>query len=123
MIRGEQPRRNPVENLHKAFFFLVHVLKGLGIVFMDLIGNKITPSTRVNFSLFFKIGTGQTRRQLLKKIFPDIIGTMRFGNQPALGGLLAMHWTQHFGTGQKRPALLLLGFAFAFKRQVNEMIF
>jgi hypothetical protein len=36
------------------------MLQGLGIVFMDLIGNKMTPATGVNLPLLFKIGTGKT---------------------------------------------------------------
>jgi hypothetical protein len=35
----------------------------------------------------------------LKKIFLDKVGAMGFGDEPALGGLLAMHRAEHFGTG------------------------
>ncbi len=35
------------------------MLQGLGVVFMDLIGNKIAPATGVNLSPLLKIGTGQ----------------------------------------------------------------
>ena len=75
------------------------MLQGLGIVFMDLIGNKIAPATRVNLPSLFKIGTGQAGGQLLKKIILDKPGAMGFGDEPALGRGLTMHRTEHFGTG------------------------
>ena len=76
MIRGKQTIRNAIHDLDKAFLFLVQVLEGLGIVFMDLIRNKIAPPAGVDLALFLEIGTGQAGGQLLKKIFLDKVGAV-----------------------------------------------
>ena len=47
---------------------------------------------------------------------------MGIGDEPALGSLLVMHRTEHFGTGQKRPTRLLFSLTFGFKRYVDEVI-
>jgi hypothetical protein len=52
------------------------MLQSLEIVFVDLIRNKITPTTWMDLSLLFKIRTGQTGGQLLRKIFMDEICTV-----------------------------------------------
>jgi hypothetical protein len=99
------------------------MLQGFGIVFVDLIGNKITPATGVNLPPFLKIRAGQTCRELLKKIFLDKVGAMGFRDQPALGGLLTMHRAKYFVTGHQCPTRLVFSLAPGFKRQVDEMIF
>ena len=75
------------------------MLESFGIVFMDLIGNKIAPATRMNLALLFKVGTGQACGQLLKEIILDIVGAMGFGGKPALGGRFTVHGAKHLRTG------------------------
>jgi hypothetical protein len=96
MVGSEKTVRNPVENLHKAFFLLIDMFQRLDIVLVDLFRKKKIPALGVQFALVLKIAAGDTRGYFLKKIVFHVGGTMGFGNQPAFYRWFPMSRAQHF---------------------------
>jgi hypothetical protein len=50
----------------------------------------------MSLTLFFKVGTGQTGSQFLKKILFNEIGAMGPGSQPAFSMMISVGRAEHF---------------------------
>jgi hypothetical protein len=67
------------------------------------------PAPGMPFALFFEIRTGQTGRQLLKKILFDLIGAMGFRNEPTIHRWLAVGRAEYLSACQRLPAVYPVG--------------
>ena len=123
LVSGEEPIGNAVQDFHKTLFLLIESLQGFDVVFVDLVGEEMVPSSRMLFSFYFKKSAGQTVGQFFEKILFQEISASGSWNQPAVRTFLIVGRAENIDTGQQLPTRLSAVIILAFQRHADEMIF